>query len=81
MMIKIFNIKHITLISCINCNFNSKIRKNHNKIIIDDEKKTFYHFIRSFLMYEILFIYEFVFSPVVNLKQFQNETFIDFFKQ
>ena len=80
-MIRIFNIKRITLISFINRDSDSKTRKNHNKIMIDDEKKFFHHFIRSLLMHEILFIYEFVFSSIVNLKRFQNETFINFFRR
>ena len=80
-MTRIFNIKRITLILSFNRDSDSKIRKNHNKIIIDNEKKIFHYFIRLLLMHKILFIYEFVFSSIVNLKQFQNETSIDLFRR
>ena len=80
-MIKIFNINSITLISFINRDSKNKFRKKHNKIMIDEKKKIFHQFIRSLLMHEILFIYEFVFSFIVDLKRFQNETFIDFFRR
>ena len=80
-MVRIFNIKRITLTSSISRDSDSKIRKNHNKIMVDDEKKIFHHFIRSLLMHKIFFIYEFVFSLIINLKRFQNKTFIDFFRR
>ena len=80
-MIRIFNIKRTTLISFINRDSDSKVRKNHNKIMIDDEKKIFHHFIRLLLMHKILSIYELVFSLIVDLKRFQNETSIDFFRR
>ena len=80
-VIKIFHINSNTLISAIRRDSESKLRGEHNKIMIDDEKKIFHHFIRSLLMHEILFIYELVFSFIVDLKRFQNETFIDFFKR
>ena len=80
-MIRIFNINSNTLISVIKRDSENKFRKKHNKIMTDEKKKIFHQFIRSLLMHEILFIYEFVFNFIVDLKQFQNETFIDFFRR
>ena len=40
-IIRIFNIKRFTMISFINRNSNSKARKKHNKIISNNEKKSF----------------------------------------
>lgn len=79
-MIKIFNFKFITFVSFINCDFEKK-HEEQNKIMSNDEKIFFHHFIRLLLLHEILLNYEFVFNAIVNLKHAQNSIFIDFFKR